>query len=102
MATLGRMRSYTGPRMGTWVWMLVAAAAGTAAGLAVPLVVRHVVDGPARHRQVGGLVLLGALALPLGVIEAGAGVLRGGAPPRGPVAHGDAKRAPPCPRPATP
>ena len=76
MANLWRMRSYIKPRIWTMIWMLVAAAAGTAAGIAVPLVVRHVVDGPVRHGQVGGLFLLGALALLLGVIEAGLTFIR--------------------------
>src|SRR3982751_2662280 len=71
MASLWRMRSYIRPHIWTMVWMLVAAAAGTAAGIAVPLVVQRVVDGPVRHGQVGGLLLLGALALLFGVIEAG-------------------------------
>jgi len=76
MANLWRMRSYIRPHIGTMLLMLVTAVVGTAAGLAVPLVVRHVVDGPVRHRQVGGLVLLGALALLLGVIEAGLAFIR--------------------------
>ncbi|OLB76365.1 MAG: ABC transporter, partial [Actinobacteria bacterium 13_2_20CM_2_71_6] len=57
-------------------WMMVAAAAGTAAGILVPLVVRRVVDGPVRHHQTGGLFLLGALALLLGVLEAGLAFIR--------------------------
>jgi ATP-binding cassette subfamily B protein len=52
------------------VWMFVATACATAAGIVVPLVVRRVVDGPVRHRDPGGLLLLGALALLLGIIEA--------------------------------
>jgi len=52
-------------------WMLVAAAAGTGAGLLIPLLIREVIDGPVRHRQPGGLLLLGALALLLGLVEAG-------------------------------
>ncbi len=58
------------------IWMLIAAAAGTAAGITVPLVVRRVVDGPVRHHQVGGLLLLGALALLLGIVEAGLAFIR--------------------------
>jgi ATP-binding cassette, subfamily B, bacterial len=52
------------------IWMLVAAVASTGASIIVPLVVRDVVDGPVRHRQPGGLIALGALALALGLIEA--------------------------------
>ncbi|HKS99677.1 MAG TPA: ABC transporter ATP-binding protein [Rugosimonospora sp.] len=50
--------------------MLVAAAVATSAGIVVPLIVQRVVDGPVRHRQAGGLVALGVLALLLGLIEA--------------------------------
>jgi ATP-binding cassette subfamily B protein len=52
------------------VWMFIAAAAATGASIVVPLVVQRVVDGPVRHGQSSGLVLLGALALLLGLIEA--------------------------------
>ncbi|HEY2671042.1 MAG TPA: ABC transporter ATP-binding protein [Rugosimonospora sp.] len=52
------------------VWMFVAAAGATGASIVVPLVVQRVVDGPVRHRQPGGLLLLGALTLVLGLVEA--------------------------------
>jgi ATP-binding cassette subfamily B protein len=52
------------------VWMFVAAAAATGASIVVPLVVQRVVDGPVRHGQSSGLILLGALALLLGLVEA--------------------------------
>jgi ATP-binding cassette subfamily B protein len=52
------------------IWLVVAAGAATAAGIAVPLIVRRVVDGPVRHGDPAGLLALGALALALGVIEA--------------------------------
>jgi ATP-binding cassette subfamily B protein len=50
--------------------MIVAACASTAASIAVPLLVRLVVDGPVMHHKAGGLVLLGVLALLLGLFEA--------------------------------
>jgi ATP-binding cassette subfamily B protein len=53
------------------VWMLVAAAAGTGMGLLIPLLIREVIDGPVTHHQPRGLLLLGALALLLGLVEAG-------------------------------
>ena len=59
MSNLWRMRSYIRPRLWTMFWMLLTAAVGTAAGIAVPLVVQHVVDGPVRHHQLAGLLLLG-------------------------------------------
>src|SRR5215475_635204 len=52
------------------VWMFVATAAATAAGIVIPLFIGKVVDGPVRHREIGGLLLLGALALLLGAVEA--------------------------------
>ena len=51
------------------IWMLVAAAGATGAGILVPLVVQRVVDGPVRHRHPGGLLELGALALLLGLTD---------------------------------
>jgi ATP-binding cassette subfamily B protein len=52
------------------LWMMAAAAGATGASLVVPLVVQRVVDGPIRHQQPGGLLLLGGLALLLGLVEA--------------------------------
>jgi ATP-binding cassette subfamily B protein len=52
------------------VAFLLAAGAATGVGIAVPLVIRHVIDGPVTHREPGGLLKLGALALTLGLIEA--------------------------------
>jgi len=76
MANLWRMRSYIKPRFWILFWMLLTAVVGTAAGIAVPLVVRHVVDGPVHDHQVGGLILLGGLALLLGAVEAGLAFIR--------------------------
>jgi ATP-binding cassette subfamily B protein len=50
--------------------MFVAAAAATGAGIVIPLFIGRVVDGPVRHGEIGGLLLLGALALLLGAVEA--------------------------------
>ncbi len=71
LANLWRLRRYIRPHYWTMFWMLLAAAAGTGAGIVVPLVVQRVVDGPVRHHDPAGLVQLGALALLLGLIEAG-------------------------------
>jgi ATP-binding cassette, subfamily B, bacterial len=76
MANLWRMRSYVRPRLWTLFWMLLTAAVGTAAGIAVPLVVQHVVDGPVRHHDVVGVLLLGGVALLLGGVEAGLAFVR--------------------------
>ncbi|GAB7050101.1 ABC transporter ATP-binding protein [Catenuloplanes indicus] len=52
------------------LWLLLTGLGGTAASLAVPLVVQRVVDGPVARGDAHGLLLLGALALLFGVVEA--------------------------------
>ncbi|MDP9797726.1 ATP-binding cassette subfamily B protein [Catenuloplanes nepalensis] len=52
------------------LWLLLTGLGGAAASLAVPLVVQRVVDGPVARGDVHGLLLLGALALLFGVVEA--------------------------------
>ncbi len=76
MTNLWRLRSYIRPHYGTMGWMLFAAAAGTGVGLLIPLLIREVIDGPVTHHQPRGLFLLGALALVLGLVEAGLIFLR--------------------------
>ncbi|MFD0821995.1 ABC transporter ATP-binding protein, partial [Micromonospora zhanjiangensis] len=67
---LWRLRRYVRPYLGQLSCLLLAAVAATAAGIAVPMVVRRVVDGPIAHHEPGGLLRLGALALLLGLAEA--------------------------------
>jgi ATP-binding cassette, subfamily B, bacterial len=67
---LWRIRRYLQPYYAQTSWLILAASAGTAASIVVPLLVRRVVDGPVRHGQPGGLLELGALAIALGLIEA--------------------------------
>nr|MDT0661652.1 ABC transporter ATP-binding protein [Micromonospora sp. DSM 115978] len=64
------MRRYVRPYLGQLTWLLVAAFAATGAGLAVPMVIREVVDGPVAHGDRDGLLRLGGLALLLGLAEA--------------------------------
>jgi ATP-binding cassette subfamily B protein len=52
------------------VMLLLGAVAATATGMVVPLVVQRAVDGPIADGDPRGLVLLGGLALLLGVTEA--------------------------------
>src|SRR5262249_12441427 len=59
-STLWRIRRCVRPYLGTMLWMFGAAAGATGASIVVPLVVARVVDGPVRHHQVGGLLVLGA------------------------------------------
>ncbi len=67
---LWRLRRYVLPYYGQMAWLLGAAAASTGASILVPLVVQRVVDGPVRRGDSSGLLLLGALALLLGLLEA--------------------------------
>jgi ATP-binding cassette, subfamily B, bacterial len=68
---LWRLRGYARPYLWQYVFTTLAGMVGTGVGVAIPLVVQRVVDGPVRHRDGSGLWLLGALALALGVVEAG-------------------------------
>jgi ATP-binding cassette subfamily B protein len=67
---LWRLRRYVRPYVGQLGCLLVAAFAATGASIAVPLVVRRVVDGPIAHHDPAGLLRLGGLALLLGLAEA--------------------------------
>lgn len=67
---LWRLRRYLRPYLGQLGWLLAAAAAATGAGIAIPLVIAEVVDGPVAAGDPTGLLLLGGLALLLGVVEA--------------------------------
>lgn len=67
---LWRLRPYLRPYAAEFAWLLLAGLAGTAAGIAVPLVVQRVVDGPVARHEPAGLLQLGGLALLLGVAEA--------------------------------
>jgi ATP-binding cassette subfamily B protein len=51
--------------------LLLSAGGATAAGIAVPMVVRRVIDGPIRVGDARGVALLGALVLALGLAESG-------------------------------
>ncbi|MGC4744293.1 ABC transporter ATP-binding protein [Micromonospora sp. DT201] len=70
LRNLWRLHPYLRPYAKEFVWLLVAGLAGTAAGIAVPLVVQRVVDGPVARHEAAGLLQLGGLALLLGVVEA--------------------------------
>ena len=70
LRNLWRLRHYVRPYLGQLGWLLVAASAATGAGIAVPMVIRQVVDGPIADGDRAGLLRLGGLALLLGVVEA--------------------------------
>jgi ATP-binding cassette subfamily B protein len=73
---LWRMRVYLRPYYRVTAWSMVAAAASTAASLAIPLLIQRVVDGPVRHGDTRGLFLLGALAVALGLCEGALSFIR--------------------------
>jgi ATP-binding cassette subfamily B protein len=68
---LWRIRGYVRPYRVQYVLLIAAGCAGTGVAVAIPLVVQRVVDGPVMQRDPVGLWLLGALALALGLVEAG-------------------------------
>ncbi|MGX4652223.1 ABC transporter ATP-binding protein [Micromonospora sp. SCSIO 07396] len=70
LRNLWRLRRYLRPYAAAYVLLLLAALAATGAGLAVPLVVQRVVDGPIARHDPAGLLRLGGLALLLGLVEA--------------------------------
>jgi ATP-binding cassette subfamily B protein len=67
---LWRTRSYLRPYRWHYLWLILAGFAGTGVGIAIPLLVQRVVDGPVMQRDPGGLWLLGGLALLFGLVEA--------------------------------
>ncbi|MGC5659634.1 ABC transporter ATP-binding protein [Micromonospora sp. WMMD723] len=70
LRNLWRLRRYLRPYAAAYVLLLLAALAATGAGLAVPLLVQRVVDGPVARHDPAGLLRLGGLALLLGLVEA--------------------------------
>jgi len=64
------MRTYLRPYVRHMMWMLIAAGGATAVSIVIPLVVQGVVDGPVQHHKPGSLLMLGGLALLLGLVEA--------------------------------
>src|SRR5690606_33487869 len=68
--SLWRLRGYLRPYIGKLIFCWLAAVAGIAASIALPLVGERVVDGPVRDGDAGALLLLGSVALGLGIVEA--------------------------------
>lgn len=68
--SLWRLKSYLRPYVPRLVGSWLAAVAGIATGLAVPLVSKEIIDGPLARGDSAALLALGLLALALGVAEA--------------------------------
>ncbi|WP_156325533.1 ABC transporter ATP-binding protein [Nonomuraea sp. SBT364] len=64
------MRHYLRPYLGKLIFIWLAAIVGIGVGITLPLVGERVVDGPVRTGDSGALLLLGLIALGLGVVEA--------------------------------
>jgi len=69
-SSLWRLKSYLRPHLRALALIWVAATAGIAVGIVIPLVSREIIDGPVRHGDAGALLPLGLLALGLGAAEA--------------------------------
>ncbi|MGN9844654.1 ABC transporter ATP-binding protein [Nonomuraea sp. H19] len=68
--SLWRMKSYLRPYVTRLVFIWLAALAGIAAGIALPLISKEVIDGPVTNGDSGALLPLGLLAIGVGVVEA--------------------------------
>ncbi len=68
--SLWRLRGYLRPYLGPLVFMLLSALAGVGLSIAIPLVIKAMIDGPITHHDSGAIVPLGLLALAFGVLEA--------------------------------
>ncbi len=74
--SLWRLRGYLAPYVGSLVVMALSAVGAVAVALAIPLVIRAIIDGPITNGDRSGIWPLGLLALVLGVVEAALILLR--------------------------
>ncbi|MCG5218504.1 ABC transporter ATP-binding protein [Streptosporangium sp. KLBMP 9127] len=70
------MKSYLRPHLARLALIWLAAIAGIATSISIPLVGREIIDGPVTQRDLDALLPLGLLALGLGVAEAMLTLLR--------------------------
>ncbi|HEU5044928.1 MAG TPA: ABC transporter ATP-binding protein, partial [Nocardioidaceae bacterium] len=68
--SLWRLRGYLRPHLPAMIGMLVAALAGVGLSIAIPLVIKAMIDGPITHHDSSAILPLGLLALAFGVLEA--------------------------------
>jgi ATP-binding cassette subfamily B protein len=76
MAALWRTREYLHPYLWQLVVMLIAAVTAAGAEIAIPLLVKVVIDGPIRRGDARGLLPLGLAATALGVTQAALNLYR--------------------------
>ena len=67
---LWRLLPYLLPYRARWITMVVVALASLVATITIPLMTKAVIDGPVRHHDQHGLLVLGIAALGVGVTEA--------------------------------
>ena len=68
--SLWRLRGYLRPHVRALCIMLGTALAGVGLSIAIPLVIKAMIDGPITDKEIGPVLPLGLLALALGVVEA--------------------------------
>ncbi len=68
--SLWRLRSYLRPHVGALAIMAGTSLAGVGVSVAIPLVTKHLIDGPITDGELAPVLPLGLLALALGVLEA--------------------------------
>jgi ATP-binding cassette subfamily B protein len=68
--SLWRLRAYLRPHLGALGIMLAAALGGVGLSIAIPLVIKALIDGPITDHELAPVIPLGLLALGLGVLEA--------------------------------
>jgi ATP-binding cassette, subfamily B, bacterial len=76
LVALWRTREYLRPYYGKLVLMLAAAIGAAGAMIAIPLLIKAVIDGPIQHGNTRELIPLGAAAIALGVTEAALNLYR--------------------------
>ena len=69
-ASMWRFRGYLRPYRCRFVVMVFFAGIGIAAAIVVPLVTKAVIDGPIANSDRRGLLILGLVAIGLGMVEA--------------------------------
>jgi ATP-binding cassette subfamily B protein len=69
-ASLRRLTRYARPALPAMLTSMLMAGVATGCGLAFPLVIGAIIDGPVTHRDAGGLIRWGAVLLAIGVAEA--------------------------------
>jgi ATP-binding cassette subfamily B protein len=70
LTNLWRTRDYLRPYRWLYVLLIASGLGATGLGIAIPLIVQRVIDGPVLHGETSGLWTLGVLALVFGLVEA--------------------------------